>query len=703
MKLVLVTGYWLLVTGYGLQVTSVCAQQQDSVVVNGDEVEYFTEEKKVVGEGNVVINYKDMKLTCDRIEVFTETKDAVASGRVRLYQDGTIFSGEKVYYNFETKKGEVIDVGMERMGPWFGKGESAQKVDEEEYAIKRGYITTCDLEKPHYRISSKKIKVFLDDKVVAHNVVFVVGKVPLFYLPYISYSLKERYPHFIFVPGHSKKWGWYMLTSWKYNINEYMPLGRLHLDYREKKGFAHGIDQDYLTEEFGQGRFRYYYMQERDKEQPVDLRSERERYRVQLKHIWQAGDNTEALLEYHHMTDRDFIKDYFYREEYLKEHQPRSYLSVITAQPAYTFSALVQKRTNRFFTETERLPELRLDVFNQSLGGSRFYYKADHSLANLTNKNADSDVDDDVRRLDTYNQISYATKFGFLNLTPYTGIRQTYYSKDKYGDEQKLRGIFYSGLDVSTKFYRTYDVQSNLWNLDINQLRHVITPLINYKYIHEPTITPDRLMSFDAIDSINRDNTVSLGIENKLQTKRKDNNEFKTVDLGTFLFTGDYNFKPEITGSQWSNFKFDLELTPYNWLRFESDATYDPSSRDFRTVNFDLVSSHKDIWSFGLGSRYEENSIHELTSQFIYNLNSKWQFRIYERYNFKKIESGTKRINDFVEQEYAVVRDLHCWTGEFSLNIKDGYSFWIIFRLKAFPKIPFKFSANYSRPKSTAY
>ncbi|MGE4357077.1 MAG: LPS-assembly protein LptD [Candidatus Omnitrophota bacterium] len=675
------------------------AQETGSVTVKGDNVEYFTEEKKIVGEGNVEIVYQDMKLTCERIEFFTETKSAIASGNVKLYQDNTVFSGEKVYYNFDTKKGQVINPCMENMGPWYGRGKFADKIADREYTIKEGYITTCDQEKPHYRIRSKKIEIFLDDKVVAHDVFFMVGNVSLFYLPYIRYSLKEKYPHFVFIPGRNKEWGWYMLTAWRHNFIE-DKKGYIHLDYRERKGFAHGLTQEYSIENFGSGLFKYYYMNERDKSAPKELRRETERYRVQLKHKWQIDDNTQALMEYHKMSDINFIKDYFYREEYVNDSHPKSYISIINSQSGYNLSFLLQKRTNRFFTETERLPEISLNLMNQKLGNSRFYYKSDYSLANLTNKSANSDLDDDVRRLDTYNQLSYFSKVGFLNLTPYIGTRQTYYSKDKYGDENKMRGIFYSGLDASTRFYKVYDIHSNFLGLDINQLRHVITPTINYKYIRTPTIVSDKLMSFDSIDSISGDNIVTLGLENKLQTKRKDKENLKTVDLGTFLFTGDYKFKSEEIGGELRNFKFDLELTPYNWLRFESDATYEPSARDFNTANFDLIASYKDIWDLGLGSRYEKNSIHEITASFIYNLSPKWQFRVYERYDFKKVlEDGSKRINDFVEQEYVIVRDLHCWTGEFSLNIDDGYSFWVIFRLKAFPEIPFKFSASYSRPK----
>src|SRR3989338_1296522 len=58
----------------------------EPIVVNGDKVEYYQEQKKVVGLGNISITYKDVVLTCDRITVYLDTREGIAEGNVRVTQ-----------------------------------------------------------------------------------------------------------------------------------------------------------------------------------------------------------------------------------------------------------------------------------------------------------------------------------------------------------------------------------------------------------------------------------------------------------------------------------------------------------------------------------------------------------------------------------------------------------------------------------------
>ncbi|MFH1665625.1 MAG: LptA/OstA family protein [Candidatus Omnitrophota bacterium] len=55
-------------------------QSGQSIVVDGDKVEYFEEDGKITAEGNVSITYGDIKLTCDRIEVNTALRQALCEG-----------------------------------------------------------------------------------------------------------------------------------------------------------------------------------------------------------------------------------------------------------------------------------------------------------------------------------------------------------------------------------------------------------------------------------------------------------------------------------------------------------------------------------------------------------------------------------------------------------------------------------------------
>lgn len=675
---------------YGLW-TDVCAAEDISsipVEVNGDQVEYFEGEKKVVGKGNVVVTYKDVKMTCKMVTAFLDSKEAIAEGDVVITRGEDILKGQKVRYNFQTETGLILK-GIAKSDVWYGGGGQIDKVSPEEIDIKDGYITTCDLDKPHYKIQSNQVKIYLGKRVVAKNVTFNIGGMPILYLPVYSQPLKENFPKLNIVPGHDKNWGTYLLSAYRYNLTDDMK-GNLHLDYRQYKGFGEGIDYSFKTKSFGKGYLRAYYIDERDKVAHTD----KERWRAQYRHKWEIRPDTTGIVEYHRMKDAAFTKDYFYREEFEKEPQPKSLVAFIHAKPSYTVSLLAEKRVNRFFTETERLPDAELNVKNQRLiEVLPFFYKADFDIANLNKKTANSDQDNNAIRADAYNQLSIPVRLiDFLSIDPYIGTRQTFYTRETSSDKERIRGALYSGVDLSTNFYKIYDYKTNFLNLDIDGARHIFTPNINYYYIQKPTLLPQRLFEFDDIDKLDKKNGIGFAFENKLQTKRFEKNEFNTIELARWLIETDYLFHLD-EGRRFSDITSDLELRPYSWLFVKQTALYDPKWRDLKSLNTDLFANDpEDKWRVGLGHRYEEKSSSQLTTELAAQITPKWRCRVFERYEFKG--------NDFKEQEYSITRDLHCWEAEFSYSIRDTHTFWFIFRLKAFPELPLKLGTTYYRSKA---
>lgn len=696
--------FWIL--NFGIWISPLFAEgkEEEPVVVNGDKVEYLEDLHQAIGLGHVIITYQNTKLTCDKIIVFVDTKDVYAEGKVTLIQEGDTFSGERMHYNFDSKRGTVIDSRM-AIEPWYGGGEQIDKNSDRKFVMFKDYITSCDLPQPHYRIKSQKALIYLKDRIVLYNAVMIVHKFPIFYFPYYSYSLKDNRPNVTVVPGNKKEWGWYVLSAWRIFRNE-QSRAYIHLDQREKRGLAAGFDYFYDTTYFGQGKLRTYFMHDQDEQKSVaSERDPRPRNRVQLKHQWQVDPNTEAILEYHKYSDPDFIKDFLYREEYEIDNQPPSYLSVIRTKPNYTLSFYARQQANHFETVVEKLPEVSLDIKNTQLKDSNFYYKSQVILSHLNREYGEQDTDDDTDRFDVYNQISYVKKIlGWLNMGPYLGIRDTYYSKDINGNDHLIRTIAYSGVDLSTKFYRVFDLETNIWDLDVHKLRHIITPTINYSYINDPSTHSYSLPQFDTIDSISRANTATFSLENKLQTKRPSgkNKKLESVDLLTFILSTDYDFTAR-ENSNFTTVKGDLEIKPYPWLLLESDAAYNARTGGFDTVNEDLVINKGEKWQLGLGNRYQHNVSDELTASLTYKLNQKWTISAYERYYFKKIENGVKSVRELKEQEYTLTRDLHCWWLDLTYNLTggEGSTFWIIFRMKAFPDMPVALKAHYRPPKKS--
>ena len=84
-----------------------------SVELNGDIIEYSMDGNKVTAQGNVVIFYNDVTLTCDRVEFSRNTGTAHAKGNVRLIKGGeSEISGEEMTFNFEKMTGDFAPASI---------------------------------------------------------------------------------------------------------------------------------------------------------------------------------------------------------------------------------------------------------------------------------------------------------------------------------------------------------------------------------------------------------------------------------------------------------------------------------------------------------------------------------------------------------------------------------------------------------------
>src|SRR5262249_25043791 len=140
----------------------------------------------------------------------------------------------------------------------------------------------------------------------------------------------------------------------------------------------------------------------------------------------------------------------------------------------------------------------------------------------------------------TYHQLLLPhTFFGWLNFTPRVGGRFTYYSEASGPGAQTSeleRGVFNTGAELSFKASRVFAGVRNS-ALDMDGMRHIVEPSINYVYVPTPNHPPSEVPQFDyelpslrllpiefpdynAIDSINSQNAFRFGLRNKIQTKR---------------------------------------------------------------------------------------------------------------------------------------------------------------------------------------
>ncbi|MCP4652357.1 MAG: LPS-assembly protein LptD [Candidatus Omnitrophica bacterium] len=699
-KLFLVFGLWSLV--FGLP-TVFCEEEILPVVIDGDEISYAQGESKVKVCGNVKMKYQGTELFCDRADYDANTHIANLSGNIRIVRDGSTIYGDNVLYNFNTNKAQMLGTEME-FPPLYAKANEVQRIGDDKYILKRGHITTCSAEKPHYRMTAKRVVAFPGKKIIAKNMVLKLGKIPLFYIPYCVMPLNDNSFPFEISPGKESDWGNYMLTRWRYHIND-EHRGKVHLDFYEDRGIGQGISHKMESKNFGEALINYYYLDDEmyrsNKRNDLfkiypgraavsDKYLEDDRYKAQGAYCWQISPKMSITSEFNKFSDEYFIKDFFYREYEVQPH-PLSYGLIDYSFSNSSLSLLGQKRMNRFWSETEYLPQLEYDFYKQNLGNSSFYFESNTAVGNLSYKTANSDVDHDAMRAHSHNTLSYAKKVGWLYFNPYIGNYTTFYSKDSSSRENVTRTTPAAGASLSTKLYKTFRVDGNILGKTVDSMRHVLTPTLQYDYIHQPTIPNSDLFQFDGTDNLVRKESVIFKLDNKLQAKSQE-------EIWTFLYFSpavEYAIHEEGKGSYFKNIKADLEIYPRAGLALNSDTEYDFSLGAFRGVNVDLTLSdpEENKYSISLGQRYTRSDSSQSTLGLEYQLTPKVRFTNYIRY-----ENTDRR---FKEQQYALRTDLHCWWMDVGLDVDEKenkdrkFTFWLVFTLKDFPDLHLGFDHSY--------
>ena len=689
------------------------------IMVDGDMVEYSEGNGEIVAEGNVVISYGKSVLSCDKIVVNTKTKKALCEGNVRVEQPEGVLTGERIRYDFDKEKGEIIGAEVDAF-PWFGHAAESSKVAENEYVLKNGYITTCDLDVPHYRIKGQEIRIFPNEKVIVKNVTFYIGKIPVLWFPYYYHPLVQSRAKVQFIPGSSTDWGYFLLSAWRFYIKGETKVDVL-VDYRSKKGFAEGANVYYDTTDFykdstlGEGVLSSYFIHENDKgtyaptaftgDGRDDNTNPELRKRIQWKHRIDFEPGTVGMLEFNRFSDEYVLKDYFYNEYEEVNRTPANYVSVVSAKENYTFSLMVNERFHDFYTVVQKHPEVKIDVPDQRLWDTRFYYGGEHSATVFDKEYAFStEPPEETERFDSFHKFSYVTALGPLKLTPYGTVRGTAYSRTRWEKDRAFRFIPGGGLNAFMKFHRIFDVTTNILGLNINKLRHIIMPSAKYFHTHQPTVDKDNLFQMDSIDTLEKENGVTLALENKLQIKRGFGDDLDPVDMVRFIISTNYLFRMEKRafemekGGQFRDLTFDIELKPYDWLFIDTEVEIETKNQAMRTGSIEATLNPTDDFSMAMGYRYEKKipePRNQYTFDLMYRINPKWRIGLYERLNFQDFS--------IEEQQLSITRDLHCWEVEFVYNVEgenifeDEFTVWFAFKIKAFPDLQLGLSQSFSK------
>ena len=710
-----------------LPLSSLSAQDSasDDIDAAADSIQYLKQEEKIIAKGNVVINYGDIELTSDEAEIKTDTKEAIAKGHVVLRQRGRgTLSGDEVFFDFANSRGSFPD-GRIFQFPWYGFAEKLEQLDKKRIRARNISITSCDLPSPHYDVKAKEAVFYPGDKIVAKNIIFRILDVPVFWWPYLVLPLNES-PLEI-TPGYSDDWGAFVLVAKGFAVNQNIS-GKFHADWYSKRGFGYGMDINYKFDQLGIGQIRLYGIRDKHapderKENPYENqnRSEDWRGRFSWRHKARIDPLTTLHAQWNEISDGRFLQDFFERE-HREEIDPLSFITITRNTSRYSLLTHIEKRSNRFQTVSERLPEVVFTWLRKPLFGTNFYYTHEDGFLNFNQTKAFSPDGPNTVQFYTDQELSYPTQFfNHYHFNPYVNVREDYFTKSREKENGTTRFLSGFGFDARTRFYKKWDYTGKPLGIDINQLRHVIEPLIQYDSVRYRSVDPSKLVVTGRGDQLDLHDVITFGIENKIQTKRKiENGSFHRVDLVSFNTFLDYSFGPgsdliRTRANKFTDARFETILRPYDWMAFRNEADFDLIDREFFMSNTDLVFD-PGRFKITLSHRYSNDrshdprlvsnlevpiphlqfddpgSDHQVTVDIVYDLNERWDLGGYVRWGINK------RI--LKEWEIRAQRDLHDWLLDFGFNVRNSdrtdaeqqlnKELFVQLRLKALPDIQLK-------------
>lgn len=531
------------------------------------------------GEGDVHVLYQEIEIHCDELEYERETGDLIARGNVVLDRGPSRFTADELRFNLLTKTGTFYDATAFVDPMYSFTGREIEKLDETHYRIDDATFTTCSTDgRPPWSFSFRSAMIEEEGLGRFKNVAMKVQGVPVFYLPYMVWPVKQERSPGLLMPrlGYSNRRGF------NFGLPVFIPLGRSYdttvfADYYTGGYFGLGNSWRWAPVEGAFGEIDLYAILDREADQ-ID-------WKVFGKHVQKDFLGFRLLAEIESLSDIDFWQDFDRSFDDNTRRDLYSFAYLTRNLGPYALNIRADHRQT-FLGSTEvvlsQLPEIELRSGSTPLAGTPVYLNLISSLSYLRVDRGD-ELRGSYGRADLYPTLSYTLPGPpWLSVTPRLAGRATYYTR-RYSDDrlsfvdESIDRIYGSAaVDVvGPSVSRVFDGGFGRYD----KIKHLIEPRMQYFYLTSPTDVT-LLPVFDEIDSTPRDaNLVRFVLANRLLGR--DREGVGTRELGSLELSQDYsfdaplNFGDGLQTSQLSALGLTLRVTPTAGTGFDARVSYD--------------------------------------------------------------------------------------------------------------------------------
>jgi len=602
--------------------------------------------RKTVLIGSAVVKYLDISLRAARITVDWETNLMVAEGvldsvwtvdaesgdsiRVEeltglpeFTEAGDLMTGERMVYNFKTRKGRVLR-GRTTFEEAFYSGKVMKMVGKKTAFIGDAILTTCDhKDNPHFHFRAKKMRIDMKKSVVARPIVLCIGKIPVLALPFVYFPIKKGRRSGVLLPKYGqsslegnylKGFGYYWAASQYWDVQGTM-------DYYEKSGFLFRGDLKYNIRYKMQGGISGSWTRKNFKSSGETMR----RWDLVLRHSQTISPTLRFSANGTFVSSKDIYRQLSANRNQRMQSQIISNATITKRWQGSKSMTINLNRTQNLRTDefSETLPRIsfrggRSAIFKKpetqkgEIAESHWYnniyisydskLEARRKKTLLVNNNTDTTFSitkkmgwDHNLRLNSPQKI-----MKWITFSPNVNYKESwthertshYWNADSARKEEEIEQGFFArrtydmSLSLGTKLYGIFRTKY----LPDVMVRHVVTPSMSF------TFQPDfSAASFDYYDAVKDTSgkityydrygksmlsstprggrkSLNFNVSNLFQMKAGEGENEKKIDLFSWNVSTGYNWNAE--KFKLGNITSSLRAKPLKNLGFNMNATH---------------------------------------------------------------------------------------------------------------------------------
>ena len=565
--------------------------------------------------GEAVINYKNMSLKAGKITLDwdarlmtaeplpdtvwvadpeTDSSQVIQStGQPVLVEGGTPYTGDKMVYNYKTKKALVVR-GRTEFEDGFYRGRQIKKVTDNSFNVSHSSFTTCDLDSnPHFHFEARRLKIITNDKIIAKPVIMFIGHVPVAALPFVVFPHKTGRQSGLIIPryGESQREGRYLRgLGYYWAPNDYFDANAM-VDYFEKSGWLFRGGANYKVRYLMEGRISGSLTRKSFSEEYQERR-----WDLRVSHSQEIDPTSRLAVSGSFASDKNFYRNLSSSLTSRLRRELRSNATYSKSWPKQKLSLSVnlsQVHDLEDDVKSQTLPQVSFrkgttQIFKPETPKRRgrrrrpqpkwyhsLYFSTNSTLLNSSREFLSRTSQDTVKEIDRTRTLKHNINlslnspkkyFGWLALNQSLNLGEDWFDKTQSYEldaetsqieSREVKGFaarhtFSYNATANTKLYGLFTPDL----LDIQAIRHVVTPSITFRYqpdFSDPawgyytevvdasgeTVKKDRFGGTPGSGS----QVISFSVRNLFQMKRGTGEQERKIDLFNVDFSSGYNFK----------------------------------------------------------------------------------------------------------------------------------------------------------------